>query len=268
MEKKGDRPEVKLPLTFPIDNIEKLLNDQKEWIEYKWHGNQSALIVDDKIKISGYLIPFRIRLNIRAKHLRMKFHPDGTLLITLPSPKLQNRVQEFVDTHSAWILEKQLKFIQKKTVFTLFGKEIVTDRQYDLFTNSHKINYTNGRLRIVCPEGSNISTDEIYSAWLKHYAKMYLTERTSELAKKYGFYPNRITVRGQSSRWGSCSRKGNISLNFNLLKFDKEMIDYVIIHELCHLNHLNHSAKFWKAVENILPTYKSTVRKFREIPIG
>jgi len=265
MEKKGNKLEIKLPLTFQVANIEKLLNDQKEWIKKRWLGNQAAVIIDDKIKIKDYLIPFKIRLNIRAKYLRMKFHSDGTLLITLPSVKLQNKVAEFIGSHSGWILEKYLKFIQRKTFFTLFGKEIVIDRQYELFSSSHKINYANGRLRIISPQGSDISTYDIYSAWLKHFAKKHLVARTIELSKKFGFHPNRITVRGQSSRWGSCSRKGNISLNYNLLKFDKEMIDYVIIHELCHLKHLNHSIEFWKEVESILPLYKTIVRKFKEM---
>ncbi|HPI38353.1 MAG TPA: SprT family zinc-dependent metalloprotease [Ignavibacteriaceae bacterium] len=268
MKKKGELLEIRLPVSFPVSNIEKILNEQKEWIKKTWLDNPAIVIKNDKVKIKDYLIPFRVRVNFRAKYLRMKFHSNGTLLITIPSPKLQNRVQGFVESHSIWILEKYEKILQLKNVYALFGKELLIDRQYELFINTHKINFVKDRLRIISPEGSTISTDEVYSIWLKHYAKKYLPARTTELAKKYDFNPNRITVRGQSSRWGSCSRKGNISLNFNLLKFEKEMIDYVIIHELCHLRHLNHSPKFWYEVEKILPSYKSIIKKFKVIQVG
>ncbi|HEY6906360.1 MAG TPA: M48 family metallopeptidase, partial [Ignavibacteriaceae bacterium] len=68
-------------------------------------------------------------------------------------------------------------------------------------------------------------------------------------------------------RWGSCSASGNISLNYKLMKYRKELIDYVIIHELCHLKEMNHSKKFWKLVEGLVTEYKSLKRELKSGPI-
>ena len=67
----------------------------------------------------------------------------------------------------------------------------------------------------------------------------------------------KIGIRGQYTRWGSCSSKGNLSFNYTLLQFREEVIDYVIIHELCHLKEMNHSKRFWKLVGKLCPDYKN-----------
>jgi predicted metal-dependent hydrolase len=105
----------------------------------------------------------------------------------------------------------------------------------------------------------------IYSAWLKHLAKNYLSERTTKLAGKYNFSVRQIRIRSQKTRWGSCSTSGNISLNYKLMKYRKELIDYVIVHELCHLREMNHSKKFWKHVEKIIPDYKLLKKELKAV---
>ncbi len=97
---------------------------------------------------------------------------------------------------------------------------------------------------------------EIYLAFLKRHAKKYLIERTNYFAKKYEFRICKIGIRGQKTRWGSCTSSEKLSFNFKLLRFRKEVIDYVIIHELCHTREMNHSKKFWKLVETYCPDYK------------
>jgi len=91
---------------------------------------------------------------------------------------------------------------------------------------------------------------------LKKTAKKSLVERVHNIAEKYHFQVGRISIRSQKTRWGSCSSKGNLSFNYNLLRFGKEIVDYVIIHELCHIKEMNHSEKFWKLVEKFCPDYR------------
>jgi len=101
-----------------------------------------------------------------------------------------------------------------------------------------------------------IDLKRIYNLWLGNFAKRYLPERTYQLALRHDYKINKVTVRNQKTRWGSCSASGNLSFNFNLVQYRKDIIDYVILHELCHLNEMNHSPKFWKQVEKICPNYK------------
>ena len=98
-------------------------------------------------------------------------------------------------------------------------------------------------------------------------AKSVLTERILLLPNKYGFCINRITIRNQRTRWGSCSIKNNISLNIKLYHLPAELQDYVILHELVHTVHHNHSSAFWDKLKTILPMAKSLDRRLKKLGI-
>lgn len=91
---------------------------------------------------------------------------------------------------------------------------------------------------------------------LRTQAKAYLTRRLETLAAEYDFTYETVRFSNAGTRWGSCSTNGTISLNIWLMQLPFTLIDYVIIHELCHTRHMNHSANFWAAVEDILPDYR------------
>ena len=86
-------------------------------------------------------------------------------------------------------------------------------------------------------------------------AKDYFPQRCAELQKLTGGYYTKITIRNQKTRWGSCSQTGTLSFNYRLMMASPAVIDYVIIHELCHLTHMNHSKAFWNKVAGIIPDY-------------
>lgn len=92
---------------------------------------------------------------------------------------------------------------------------------------------------------------------VKKHACDYIPARVNFLAKRNGFDYNSVRIKDQQTRWGSCSNKKNLSFNYRLMSFNKKVIDYVIVHELCHLKEMNHSQKFWKLVEEIMPDYKT-----------
>jgi len=107
-----------------------------------------------------------------------------------------------------------------------------------------------------------------FNNWMYFVAKNYIPSRTVEFANKYKFRFNRIRVKKLRSRWGSCSSRGNLSFNYKLMQFPDEVIDYVIIHELCHTKEMNHSQRFWQLVAEIIPNYKELKTILRNGTIG
>lgn len=97
--------------------------------------------------------------------------------------------------------------------------------------------------------------------------------RAKELAKNqiayfnqfYKFKVNRITIKNQKTRWGSCSKKGNLNFNYKIALLPQYLSDYILVHELCHLGEFNHSSNFWMLVAKIIPNYKKIKREFKKI---
>ena len=99
---------------------------------------------------------------------------------------------------------------------------------------------------------------------LRKEAKAYLPGRLQELASLYGFQYNTLRIKHNSSNWGSCSSKGNINLNLNLMRVPQELQDYVMLHELCHLKYLNHSPQFHALLESVCPGHREKQRRMKE----
>ena len=94
-------------------------------------------------------------------------------------------------------------------------------------------------------------------------AKRILPQRLAELAGKYSFEYNQVRIKHNVSNWGSCSRKGNINLNLNLVRVPEDLRDYVILHELCHLRHPNHGPDFHALLESLCPGHRAKERELR-----
>jgi len=102
--------------------------------------------------------------------------------------------------------------------------------------------------------------------YLKHKeeARELILKRVEYFSSMYGFKYNRVSIKNQKTRWGSCSRKGNLNFNYKISFLHPAMRDYIIVHELCHLKELNHSRKFWALVEDIIPDYFETRRELKK----
>lgn len=114
---------------------------------------------------------------------------------------------------------------------------------------------------VYLPEGTG--TQEHYLNH-KENARTFVSERVMFWNAKLGFTFSKIVIRNQVSRWGSCSKKGILNFNYRLLLLPPELADYVVVHELCHLKHFNHSKKFWNEVEKIMPDYKIRFKELRK----
>ena len=103
---------------------------------------------------------------------------------------------------------------------------------------------------------ARIHLDAAQEKELRERAKSVLAQRTAYFARQIGVTYGRITVRDQKTRWGSCSQTGNLNFNFRLILAPLEVLDYVVVHELCHRRQMNHSTQFWQEVAQVLPDYR------------
>jgi predicted metal-dependent hydrolase len=195
-----------------------------------------------------------LRLQIRSSELEL----------ILPRRCKITAAERFIKQRSDWIIEHLDSQKPNPERFLLFGEEIRILQEYDLFSEKHSIRLEKKELKVISPAGSQHDLIKMYYHWLRYAAKGYLIKRTYELAEIYGFKVAKVSIRSQKTRWGSCSVRGNLSFNFKLLQHKKSTIDYVIIHELCHLIEMNHSKNFWQLVEKFCPDFKTLRRELKK----
>ena len=164
-----------------------------------------------------------IRQSRRGRYLRMTIGADGVVVLTVPHPSFERFVEKFLRQKASWIL-KHLTQVKK-----LEGRKIIKHSKRDYEKNK------NGALQMV-------------------------EERIKFFNGFYKLPYNRVSIRNQTSLWGSCTRAGNLQFNYKLMYLPKRSMDYVIVHELCHLQEHNHSPGFWKLVAKMIPDYKA-IRK-------
>lgn len=214
--------------------------------------------------ISTELGDITIRRHKLAKHIRLNIAPDGALRISAPVNTPLFVIKAFLKT-------------SRKDIRRIYGAHLskfsYTHNQQIGKSHDLIIQPTEGATTIRL-SGTHIiaqinATDDIASATiqqtirakiltvLRKEAKSYLPSRLKILANTHGFSYQRSKITHASSRWGSCSSNGTISLNIGLMNLPFELIDYVIIHELCHTRHMNHSTAFWAEVAKFDPQYKS-----------
>lgn len=217
------------------------------------------------IEVNSKELTYRYRFSKKAKYLQLRINRQQLELI-IPHRISFAEGEKFLSGKLDWV-GKHSHLFQSAKKHHLFGKEITLRIQQDLFLEKCRVIFQDNVIVFQVPEKNTFSSEQLYEKYLLHVAKKYLPQRTGELTAKYGFVVKRLSVRGQKTRWGSCSRRGNVSLNYHLLKFRKEVIDYVIIHELCHLRQLNHSKKFWNEVAQILPNYKNLKKELKKLSL-
>ena len=214
----------------------------------------------------------KIRKNKLARSVKLSVGVDGSLRASIPyySPEFavrrlvngnRDEIRKMLATHNAKNSYQDGDLIGK--THTLFlrkfsGEEI-------------KISNEGNQILVQIPQElvfeNPLVQSEIrktVSKILRKQAKAYLPRRIDFLAEKYGFSFEKLRFSHTGTRWGSCSSSGTISLNIALMNLPHHLIDYVIIHELCHTRQMNHSSKFWQEVEKYCPDYKKYVQEIKQ----
>jgi len=176
----------------------------------------------------------------------MRFDKNGVLQVRAPKFMLAFQIDTFLSKNKSWIDKQYSKIKERKEnkKYYLFGEEI----NPPLLDNS-SVPLNKGEDEAQRSRG-------IIEKHYKSEAKKYIVPRCEELAQEHGFEFESIRITSAMTRWGSCSSNRTLNFSYRLIMAPADSIDYVIIHELCHLRQMNHSSKFWSEVASIMPEYK------------
>lgn len=202
--------------------------------------------------------------NPRLKNSYIRINQDSTITVKTPY-KSKSFTMALLNDKSAWILKKLQENASKKTIAVnledevlLFGEVYSIDSEEAILLRE-KLH----RLKSTTTE----SVQKAYDHFYKEMAKLYLTQELEKYAAIMQLEFSALKFRKMRSRWGSCSSKGVITLNTELMKLEKELIRYVVIHELAHLVHMNHSKDFHALVERYLPNSRQIRKRLKAVSI-
>jgi len=220
------------------------------------------------------------RKNKRSKNVSITIRPIKGIVVNLPFFLSYKFALNIVEKNRNWILKnlpKIEKIENKATVFTENTTFKSLTRTYIIQKsniNKIKTKITTDNVIINIPENIDIKSPDIQKTikiiiikTLRIEAKEYLPKRTLELAQKHNFRFNKIFIKNTKTLWGSCSGRNNINFNLHLLRLPDHLIDYVIIHELCHTIQKNHGKPFWDLMDSILGNAKKLSKELKDYSI-
>ena len=191
----------------------------------------SSLSMNFLINLHGPQVAYTLKKSARARRLRVTVHCDGAVVVTLPYSLPQSLVPRFLSEKARWLLSKMAHFAR------FGGASVIRYTRRDYLLHRER-------------------------------ARSIVTERVAQLNLAYGFRYGAIAIKDQKTCWGSCSRRGNLNFNYKIVFLPDHVRDYVIIHELCHLQEMNHSGRFWALVERAVPNHRAIRKLLRKTGLG
>lgn len=226
--------------------------------------------------ISG--ISYSLRVSSRARSIRLKMSPYDGLIVIIPEGYDRSLVPAVIESRLEWIRKVQRTFEQHGSGAPGSSTDVLPDEivlagigeswqvRYRSVPGAQGILVREQEAMVLELSGAVEERAGCIAAienWLKWRAKVRLVPLLVSLASEHGFAISGVTVRKQKSRWGSCSSRGNINLNLKLLFLPPHLVRYIMIHELCHTLHMNHSSRYWAAVARYDPEYATHDRLMR-----
>lgn len=217
-------------------------------------------------------MPYRLQRHPRARRLRLRVERDGSLVVTAPKRLRQGEIDRFVKAQEGWIarVRARLERTREGRDPAISGmRPVCIDlpaiaERWRVIYGEGETEIPEPHLRLPADEAAHATARRLQQ-WLKQRARRTLAPRIDALADAYGFEFQRLSFRNQRSRWGSCSSNGNLSLNAKLLFCSPEACRYVLIHELVHLEHPDHSPGFWARVAELCPGYRQHMQELKTV---
>ena len=217
----------------------------------------------------------------RAKHISITIKPFKDVRVSVPIRVSFAEAEYVVKNKIDWIQKHQKnnrKAEERRTIF---------DESTDFTTKKHKLRIrktddkeitariSDGEINVFYPSSLEVENNSVQNfvrnvieEALRKEAKQFIPARVKELAAKYNFNYNKVFIKNIKSRWGSCSKKGNLNFSLHLMLLPEELIDYVILHELAHTVEHNHSKNYWAVLNKIYGNAKTIDRKLKDYRVG
>ena len=222
----------------------------------------------DRVRYGTTTIPYHIVKTGRVKTSEVIVDADTTITVRTPLEKNKHEIQRIVLDKASWILQKQGEFRERiPDLIKPTLKENSTlpylGRNYRLIIRKNKkseneLKFINGKFVAIIKPSKNSKRiiKNLYEKWLLDNAQIVLNEKVEDCSEKLGIEVERINIKNLRNRWGSLTKdKKMINLNLNLLKAPDDVIDYIILHELCHMKISDHSHHYWDLVRRYMPSY-------------
>ncbi|HEY8291767.1 MAG TPA: SprT family zinc-dependent metalloprotease [Thermomicrobiales bacterium] len=217
---------------------------------------------DEVVTLAGRAVPYTLTISQRARHPRLIVAPDTGLRVVMPVGYDRHRLRSFILHRQGWVLKHLDRFAALPAAPAPDGP---LPEQIAFLGAVHTIcvAVVPGRRATVVHDGQTfaITVPEAMSArpaleaWLRAAARFAIASQVASRAAEMGLAYDRVAIRDQKTRWGSCSRAGNLNFNWRLVLAPSAVLDYVVVHELAHRVEMNHSARFWRIVARYCPTY-------------
>jgi len=210
-----------------------------------------------RILINGNVINYKLIFK-NKKNLSMRLNSKGELVVYSPIDISIEYIEKILISKEKWIMTN-ISRIENSKINKNKSKIYYLGNEFNLNVELSNIDNIYLEKDILFIKSKNLDDAYIKSLlfnWYKVQANIIIKNRVDKLAAKYLLYPSKTIIRNQKTRWGSCSYKKEIRLNWRLILMPYYVMDYIIIHELCHLKHMNHSKDFWTLVEKNYKNYK------------
>lgn len=225
------------------------------------------------ITLDGQRITVSI-VRSNRKTIQLKIIPPTHIEVRIPLRLTDSNVHALLIQKQDWLESHLAKSLSTPpatpsslpSTLLFFGREIPLRLHTAPNTTTFSANYSESSFTLTHPPAT--STEKLRGAIISYYrtmARTFLEEKTAQWANHIGVTYNRITIKEQKTCWATCSSRKNLNYNWRLIQAQPELIDYIVIHELCHLRHLNHSPSFWQLVSKYDPHYKEHKRTLKEI---
>ncbi|MFZ1517944.1 MAG: SprT family zinc-dependent metalloprotease [Ignavibacteriaceae bacterium] len=221
------------------------------------------------------------RHSYKARYLSISMKPFIGVRVSVPVGMSYSSAVRMVNGKKSWIIQhlnKMKEFEKQQTIFNEHSDYCTKSRKLYLKQADRKnisVRLSEGKINVLYPTELNSDSREVQNAIrkgieraLKIEAKLFLPDRVKSLASKFSFKFNKLSLKNIKSRWGSCSRNNNINLSVHLMRLPAHLIEYVILHELAHTIHHNHSPHFWNLLNDITGNAKLLDKELRNYRIS
>lgn len=209
-------------------------------------------------------IEYRV-IRSRRRTISMEIDSGGQLTVRAPSRVNKSQIEDFIKRKTEWIKEKQLEALSRREkhaeVELKEGRKLLYLGKEYVISLWEKDELVFSDLNVFVPRTFTLKDVE---NTMRRVAGDIVAERVTHFATLMGLCHTGVKITGARTRWGSCSARNSLNFSWRLVMCSAEEIDYVVVHELCHITHKNHSKVFWQSVKAVLPCYKQQKNSLRE----